>query len=53
MSDEECVDATVIVPCLEIGSKAYRPIPEGLEPGRIYTYDEIVALLGVAPEDNK
>lgn len=52
MSDKKQVDATVCVPCIDLSNKAYKPVsvPAGLVPGRVYTYEEIVALLGVAPE---
>lgn len=52
MADEEHVDATVCVPCIDLSNKAYKPVsvPAGLVPGQVYTYEEIVALLGVAPD---
>lgn len=55
MADEpEVVNATVCVPCIDLSNKAYKPVTSvpGLVPGRVYTYEEIVALLGVA-SDNK
>jgi len=54
MADEpEVVNATVCVPCIDLSNKAYKPVtsvPAGLVPGQVYTYEEIVALLGVAPD---